>query len=357
MPSDASLLREWDALACELGAPRSVPACTLAWYRHLLDDVDDARLVVVRAQGSVVGIWPLHLTRTRRGLVRYRMAGHQSIVGMEPLVARGQPAVREALVVGLMDLRPVADVVELECVGADHDWPSRLADGLGPWRPVLRTEPSSAPWFDLNRYAEWTERRAPRGGKQARRFARRLGELGHHPHVETDVAGISRGLPSLREHYLGRKAARGGWGARYDGAVEAMVAEIVAELAPQGRAALFVYGDGTDVLAVDLVLRAGATVTVWMGGVGTQLLQYSPGQLNLLEVMSWAHVAGAQVLDLGPGVELYKERFSTDARAVVQTELRRRSIWPVNTPYALVPSGAVRLVRRARAAVRRRGHR
>ncbi|MFC8733026.1 GNAT family N-acetyltransferase [Luteimicrobium sp. NPDC057192] len=355
---DPALESEWEALAVRRGAPRSAPSCVLPWYRFVLAEPARARIVVARRDGRVVGIWPLFHTRDTWGFVTYRMAGHQTIVGVEPLAVRDDIAAKEALVAGLAGLRPVPDRVELECVEDPYDWLGAARAAFPSWRAQVRTDASRAPFFELDdeTYSTWVEHRRTGGGKSVRRYTRRLADHGYHPRRFTEPAEIVARLPALRRLYLARKAARGGWGADFDDAMLAMVSDVVASLVDGERVVLYsVERDADDVAAVDLVLVAGNSANLWIGGIGDVLPQYSPGQVNLTAIIDDSHAAGLRILSLGPGEEDYKSRYSTGAQDVVAAALVRhsRSLTHLNTPATFLPSGARDLARQLKARVKR----
>jgi CelD/BcsL family acetyltransferase involved in cellulose biosynthesis len=357
-PDDAALLAAWDDLAVGLGAPRSAPSCVLAWYRNVWRRPEQVRVVVARRADRVVGVWPLYFERDSWGFVTYRMAGHQTIVGVEPLAAPDDVDARRALVAGLAELRPVPDRIELECVADCFPWLEAAGSAFPAWRAQVDTDASRAPYFRLDdrTYTSWVERRRPRAGKNVARYARRLAEHGYVRRRFAEHTEIVERLPVLRRLYLDRKRARGGWGADFDDAMLGMLTNLVADLAHDERAVLYtVEKDPSSIAAIDLVLIAGDNANVWIGGVDNTFPQYSPGQVNLTEIIGDSHAHGLGVLSLGPGEEGYKARYSTDAHAVVATTLVRHSwnLRQLNTPATLLPRPARELARQVRARVRR----
>jgi CelD/BcsL family acetyltransferase involved in cellulose biosynthesis len=165
---------------------------------------------------------------------------------------------------------------------------------------------------------------------------------------------IAARLPELRRLYLERKAVRGGAGADFEARMVAMIEELVTQLAPLGRAAVLTWELGDIVLAADLVLAAGGNASAWLGGFGTREARFAPGKLTHLATIEWAHRSGLRTLDLGPGDESYKDRFSDSARGLQNAFLRRRNLFPINTPVALVPRHARALVGSLRNRLRGR---
>jgi len=349
-------MAEWDDLACRLGAPRSAPACVLAWYRNVLADDSRIRLVTVHDGEALAGVLPLYVDRDHWGFVHYRMAGHQTLVGVEPLLDpdHADDAAR-LLAEHVHRLRPVPDVVQLEAVPAAMALLERASDAWPGRRPRVAATASIAPFlsFPDGGYEEWVARRAGRTTRESRRSARRLTEAGYTQTVLTDPEEIVRRLPELRRLYLDRKEARGGWGASFSPAMLAMIEDLTRALAPLGRATMFTWEQDGTALAAHFVLTAGGTASGWLGAVGTRETKYSPGSLNVERVVEWAHDEGLCMLDLGPGDEQYKDRDSNGARTIEDAVLRRRDLFPLNTPAALVPSG----VRRAVRSLRERGSR
>ena len=356
-PDDAALLAAWDDLAVGLGAPRSAPSCVLAWYRNVWRRPDQVRVVVARRADRVVGVWPLYFERDSWGFVTYRMAGHQTIVGVEPLAAPDDVDARRALVAGLAELRPVPDRIELECVADCFPWLEAAGSAFPAWRAEVDTDASRAPYFQLDdeTYEDWVEKHRTGSGKHDKRFARRLADHGYLCHRFTEGSEITARLPALQRIYLGRKKARGGWGANFDDGMVAMVAELVNGLAHRGRAILYtVEQDPSHIAAIDLVLTAGRKADAWIGGVGHLLPQYSPGRVNLRAVIDETRAAGLATLSLGPGEEAYKARYSTATQSVAAARLARRSrsLRNLNTPAVFVPRGARDLARQIKARVK-----
>jgi CelD/BcsL family acetyltransferase involved in cellulose biosynthesis len=345
----------WDRMAVAQGRPRSAPAAVLAWYRYVLRDLDRARVVVVRDGKDVVGVLPLYVDRDAWGCEIVRMAGHQVLVGVEPLAdPRVSDEVADAFAQALAGLTPTPSVIEIECAAGAGDLLGRVAARRGSWWPRVAVVPSVAPEFHLDqgRYEEWLERRHRTSGKQSRRHARRLEELGYRPVVATTAPAIRERIPELRRLYDERKEGRGGWGIGFGGRTATMLGAVADELAPAGRVVLCTWERDGVALAADLALTAGATTTAWIGAVGSVEPRYSPGHQSLLLLLEHAHASGASVLDLGPGVESYKERYANGERRVEAATLDRLMPLPARSPRALVTPALRRTGRRWVAGVR-----
>ncbi|MBO0882675.1 MAG: hypothetical protein J2P17_20550, partial [Mycobacterium sp.] len=140
----------WDALAVELGRPRSTPAWVLAWYRAVMPRDAEIRVIVVWVDAVLAAVAPLFVRRNRLGLFRYEMAGANTLVGVEPLICgRLADVAGPALALAFTQLRPVADIVHLECVrgispllcGVEKQWSAR--------RATVVSTPSSVAHIDL----------------------------------------------------------------------------------------------------------------------------------------------------------------------------------------------------------------
>jgi len=249
----------------------------------------------------------------------------------------------------------VPDVVQLEAVPAAMALLERASDAWPGRRPQVAATASIAPFlsFPDGGQQEWVARRAGRTTRESRRSTRRLADAGYAQTVLTEPEEIVRRLPELRRLYLDRQEARGGWGASFSPAMLAMIEDLTRTLAPLGRATMFTWEQDGTALAAHFVLTAGDTASGWLGAVGTRETKYSPGSLNVERVVEWVHDEGLRMLDLGPGDEQYKDRDSNGARTIEDAVLRRRDLFPLNTPAALVPSG----VRRAVRSLRERGSR
>ena len=357
LTDDARLLAQWDELACAAGAPRSAPACVMAWYRHVLADNRRIRLITVHDGDRLVGVCPLFVHRDRWGFAHYRMAGQGTIAGVEHLLARDQQEAAARAIAGSPHrLDPVPDAVELDAVPRARAFLELAADAWPRRRPEINSRASTMLVLTLQDggYEAWLGGRRGRNVREEQRSARRLTELGYTPRVLVPPSEIAARLPELRRLYLERKAVRGGCGADFEAPMVAMIEELVTQLAPLGRAAVLTWELGDIVLAADLVLAAGGNASAWPGGFGTREARFAPGNLTHLAVIEWAHRSGLRTLDWGPGDESYKDRFSDSARALQDAFLRRRNLFPINTPVALVPRRTRALAGSLRNRLRRR---
>jgi len=357
LTDDARLLAQWDELACAAGAPRSAPACVMAWYRHVLADNRRIRLITVHDGDRLVGVHPLFVHRDRWGFAHYRMAGHGTIAGVEHLFAREQQeAAARAIAGSLHRLDPVPDAVEVDAVPRARAFLELAADAWPRPRPEIRSWASVAPFLVLpdGGYEAWLDSRSGRTTRLARRSERLLVEAGYRPLVLEEPGEILDRLPALRELYLERKEDRGGAGADFGPPMVAMVEDLVRRLAPLGRATIFTWERDDVVLTAHLVLSAGGNASGWLGAVGSREAKLSPGSLNLVANIEWAQRSGTRTLDWGPGNEAYKNRFSNGARALQDAFLRRRNLFLINTPVARGPRRARALAGSLRNRLRRR---
>ena len=362
--SASPFFEQWDALAAQLGRPRSAPAWVLAWYRHVLGDARSARILVATAGRDLVGVLPLWWSRDRLGLVRYDIAGRQTLVGVEPLATpelAGAAAGR--LVAALARLRPAPDIISTECVSASDGWSASLQAGLRCPDQAMQVVRSTAPYLSLAEqdYARWQAGWTVSRRKQARRFVRRLTEAGFASHIWTDPADIVARLPELQRLVLARRHARGGWGTRLDAAVLEMMTEAIVWPDGTHRTVLATWERDGTLIAGDLGLVSGDVCSVWTGGVDVAYGRYSPGRMNLNALIEDCRRTGRTTVDLGPGEEPYKEQYSTGTRDLEHVDVTCRRIWPIHTPAQFLGRrgrhGLVEAYRSSRSALGRFGDR
>src|SRR5438067_5805107 len=81
---------EWDDLAAAASNPVAAPAWVLPWCRHVADADLQPRAVAVRDRGALVGLVPLYLASSHRGVSEYRMMAADFGVCVEPLTLPGR---------------------------------------------------------------------------------------------------------------------------------------------------------------------------------------------------------------------------------------------------------------------------
>jgi CelD/BcsL family acetyltransferase involved in cellulose biosynthesis len=345
------LAASWDRLAVDQSRPRSAPDWVIAWCRHLLPRRAHLRVIAVWEDDALTGIAPLFVHRNPSGLCTYRLAGTGILYGVEPLVRSGdEDVVMPIIARAVSRLNPHPDVVDLDCVLGAHRWLRIASEEWGRPEPWVVSTDVRAPMIWLgDGYAEWLAARPSKFRKRLRYLERKLRAEGFEPTLHTDAASVAERLAVLAAQYESRKQARAGAGLLFDHRVRAMISDAAESLDGTGRVCLVTWERPGRVAASLLGMGAGHEVSAWVTGFDPAWSNESPGILNMATMAEQAAEAGYDVLDLGPGEEPYKGRFTDRARGLEHSVLSGRNRWPFHTPAQLLaPERREALLRRAR---------
>ncbi len=321
-------MREWDALAQQLGAPFCAPDWMLAWWRH--GRTGDARLRVVLAfdEQGLAGVGPFFAQVHRFGVVDMRLLGAGFSHRIGPLARPGsEPAVAAALAQALARVRPRADTVVFEGAECGDPWPELIAAAWPGRRPRLRENlRMDAPVIALGGdYESWLERRPRRFRKEARRTERRLAEEQVQGRISCEPAAIE----TLMRLHTARWEDRGGSNVGTQAA--AVLADAAAALGPAGRLSVALLEREQEPVAAELVLRAGENAAFWGGGFAADWASFAPGTQAMLLALRALAEQGVALADLGGGAHEYKLRLADGNRPLVW-----RTLFPRGPRYPLI---------------------
>jgi CelD/BcsL family acetyltransferase involved in cellulose biosynthesis len=348
------LAPEWDALVVATSRPRSAPAWILAWYRHAMVPGAVIRAVIVTDGDAIVGAIPFYVVRSGFGFYRYQLAA-PVLHGVEPLCAPGRhEEVGEAMGSALAGCDPTPDIVALDWVRADSPLPRAIRAGWTRPRPEvvdLHTFPAPRVVLTEHDLEAWLAGRSKNYRKGFRNDYRKVLAAGLEHRTSTEAPEIEERLPNLRRLYEARRATRGGSGPPFDGAFMDMIKTALASSGP-GRVFLSTLERPGEVIAADLVIRAGGESSAWFGGFEEEQAHLGPGRANMVMCVSDAIGRGDNVFDLGPGAEQYKYSLTADEVTLQGRVLSRRGLRPFHTPAQLLPfaarQAAARIVGRLR---------
>jgi CelD/BcsL family acetyltransferase involved in cellulose biosynthesis len=300
----------WDDLAVSCASPYSAPGWLLAWWRHAAPP--DARLQVVVAHdgAELAGLAPFFSSEGE-----LRLLGARASAGVQPLARDGRKDEFAAVVADTLR----ASLLRLEGVPARAGWPAALAQAWPAPRPWLHVERTvRAPRIDVGgrSFDEWLATLNPKFRKNTRRLGRRLEEQGAVYRLATEPGEIERDVASFVALHHARWAARGG-SAVVDDGVERMLHEAAQELAPTRRIRLRSIDLEGRTIACELFVAAGGLVSSWLGGFDDDWAALEPSKQLILKEIEHAFERGETAVDLGPGEQDFKDRF-TDERELLE---------------------------------------
>ena len=324
---------EWDELAVEAGRPYCTPAWQLAWWRHAAPANALLRAIVVRDGDAVIGIAPLYVSReaAQGSAYRFLAAPHSSPV--EPLARPGREAdVASVLGEWLPRLTPAPDSLLFEGVPADSVWPSLVASAWnGSVAPLVeRSVPAPAVDCSASSFDEWLATRSGHFRKRLRSRRRRIEGRG--------AAFVRATTPEAARGALETFAAlhRKRWARKemefVDERLERMLVAAAAadDLVAAGRLRVWSLTAGHGIVAVEVLLAAGGTVSSWQGSFDEAWASEQPSLQTLVAALEDAFASGDQLFDLGPGGQDFKYRLADR-----ETEVRWLALIPRGRGYAL----------------------
>jgi CelD/BcsL family acetyltransferase involved in cellulose biosynthesis len=299
---------DWDTLARTCGgAPFTLPAVAMAWWRHC--GQGRLRVVTVRdADGALRAIAPLHDRRLGPGTaIRWLGTGLGSVC--EVVAAPGDEA---AAVAVWTTVRPHRDVLDLHSCRADGTGLRDLAAATGLRVRSTPTEP--CPVVDLSTIE------GPSAHIEGRRYLRkklnrydRIVEAAGLPfgiEVVVDADRLTAVVPELDAVHDAAEAARprqhllaAPW--------RAFTLDAMVRTARRGQLAVFLARQGDRPVAFDICFRVGSRLGNWLGRFDPVAAEISPGHLLLRRELEWSAEQGITTLDLLVGEDEYKMRWAT----------------------------------------------
>ncbi len=310
----ADVRRGWDALAVAAGRPFCAPGWMLAWWKHVAPPRARLRVVPVYDGSELIGIAPFFSSRTRGGLVQFRMLGSRTSVRLEPLAAKGRESEVASTVGAILSaVSPKPDLVVFEGVPTRSPWPGLFADAMaGSGKPFKhRAYPTIAPTLGLeaNDYEEWFASKPSHFRQEARRRRRRLEERGAAFRLAQTVDEAGEGLDAFYRLHHSRWKSRGGSGV-LDARVEAMLRDVAVDLVDDARFRVWTIAVGDEVISSQIFIAAGGEVAYWLGGFDESWSKLGPSIQTVLKALEHAWSVGDKRLDLGAGAQDYKYSFA-----------------------------------------------
>jgi CelD/BcsL family acetyltransferase involved in cellulose biosynthesis len=337
----------WERLAIASRLPYCLPAWALAWWRHAAPAGAALRAVVVFDDDELAGLAPFFIDPRERPAV-YRLLGSPICARVEPLARRDkEPEVAAAIAESLGSTVPKPGAVALRRLVAGSAWPERLADRWPGRRPTLTRKPADrAPSVDLRERSadRWLPSLSPNLRSQIRRARRALSRHGARI-VVAEPYEMEAQIAVFARLHLRRIAPRGRSDALLPG-VEEMLCEACRELARGGRVRLWTVRVGEDTISSQLFVAAGGQVSFWLGAFDDDWSRCSPGLVALMAAIEDAIERGDSEIDLGPGVQEYKQRISDGVSPLESIELYPRGRGHARARARSAPAAARRALSR-----------
>ena len=357
---------EWDQLAVSASQPYSAPAWLLAWWRNAAPEGARLAVIAVRDGERLVGIAPLWAERRKPGLWEYSLLGTDITSRVEPLAAQGAVAeVAKAIATALHQADPYPDLIRMEGVPADSPWVAHLISAWpGARRPWVHKRSSiGAPTvaLDADDLDSWLGKRSSNFRQQMRRGRRKLEKQGATFRVTETAEELERDLAEFSRLHNARWDWRGGSMSLREG-TDAMLRDAGAALVAEGRFRLTSIELDGKVINSQLFVAAGGEVSYWNGGFDDEYASLKPSYMGLVDAISRALDVGDHRLDLGPGEQEYKYRFSDGQDTLdwltlippgPRYALARASFAPIHARYAITQRMTAEQKQRARELLER----
>ncbi len=313
---------EWDALAAENGLPLMSADHIAAWWRHLAPPRAEPRIVTVRDADTLIGLAPFYVVNGKRGApVEYRLPGAELGGRISPMATSGRCRdVASAVAQAFATMRPRADVVVLASLPMRSAWPEGLrAAWPDDGTPLLRQRRiEDVPVVSLVEpsYDDWLAGKSPNFRSQMRRLRRRFIASGGSVRTSTQDT-IQADISTFIQLHSMRWAKRGG--SNLDAIADrlpAMLEDIGVSHLEDGRFRMWLLEIDRRPISAQLFSAIGDHVTYLNGGWDDRFAEYKPPMLSISYAIEEAFRREEGQLDLGPGAQPYKLRFSDSSDPV-----------------------------------------
>lgn len=287
----------WRGLAERAGHVFATPEWLSTWWRHY-GEPGRALMGVARAGGEVVSILPLHVW-WKQGVPVLRFIGHGPSDRLGPIGGPGQTAVG-AVIAAIPRRRFV--------LLAENLAPGEGFGALAGFRPLYR-DSSPVLRFRAATWDEFLSERGPNFRQQARRFPRRLSEVGPVSfRLASDPDRLARDLDVLFDLHRRR------WGTEPTPFLRAAPfhRDFAAQAFAQGWLRLWFLEVGGRPVAACYGFRFAGTESAYQAGRDPRLDRVSVGSVLLTHVIRRALEDGMGEFRLLRGGAAYKDRFATD---------------------------------------------
>jgi CelD/BcsL family acetyltransferase involved in cellulose biosynthesis len=331
----------WDALAVAAGRPFCAPAWMLSWCNHVGPARAKLRVVAVFDGSELVGLAPFFSSRTRGGLVQFRLLGSRTSVRLEPLAVEGRESeVASVVAATLSEASPRPDLIVFEGIPTRSPWPGLFVEAMGSrGKPFKhRAFPTIAPTLELEgrTYEEWFSSKPQHFRQEARRRRRRLEEKGADFQLCESNEEAEKGLEAFFRLHHARWRERGGSGV-LDARVEAMLRDVAGELVKKGRFRIWTISVGDEIISSQVFIAAGGEVAYWLGGFDESWAKLGPSIQTVLKALEHSWAVGDKRLDLGAGAQEYKYSFAESQDVLEWVTLAPRAPRYPITRLQLIP--------------------
>jgi CelD/BcsL family acetyltransferase involved in cellulose biosynthesis len=309
---------EWRRLAAASEFPTAFadPAWILAWWQGFGKGREPWTFVLEDADGSLRGLAPLALARSR--LARTICFAGGSWNGLETLICLPGAEIEfsDLLLQALRERQKEWDLWRIQRLRTSSALARTLLDGDGLHAAAhdLRLQPFLKLPGDVERFE------AQFGAKQRstqRRKWRKLTQMGAQARVVDDPEEVASTLGELLELRRCRAIAQNQRYKHMDASYERFLLTAVHGLLPGGARLWRLDLDGT-MLASRLNLIQGPREHSYLLGLGDDHANLSPGNSLELQAINAAIREGRDELELGPGRDVYKYRLGASDREVAR---------------------------------------
>jgi CelD/BcsL family acetyltransferase involved in cellulose biosynthesis len=311
---------EWRRLAAESEFPTAFadPAWILAWWQSFGKGREPWTFVLEDADGSLRGLAPLALERSR--LARTITFAGGSWNGLETLICVPGAEIEfsDLLLAALRERRKEWDLWRIQRLRTSSALAHTLLgdgnSGLHAAAHDLRLQPFLKLPEDVERFE--AQFGAKQRGTQRRKW-RKLTELGAQARVVEDPEEVASTLGELLELRRSRAIAQNQRYKHMDASYERFLLTVVHGLLPDGARLWRLDLDGA-MLASRLNLIQGPREHSYLLGLGDDHANLSPGNSLELHAINEAIRQGRDELELGPGRDTYKYRLGASDREVAR---------------------------------------
>jgi CelD/BcsL family acetyltransferase involved in cellulose biosynthesis len=345
----APWVSQWDRLALTLSRPYCAPGWLVPWWEHMRPERSTLAVVLLYDGSELLAVAPFFRQASRLGGHKLRLLGSGTSHGMDILSLPSAATAAPLLVQALVGLRPA--LISFESIDARSFWPRHVQQCWPGTRDarLVTTGRRVFPEIALDRHGRWFEQRERKFRKEIARSRRRLMEVGGRTALALTTEDRRAALAAFERLHAARWSKRGGTSLLMH-ETAAMLRDAVARM-PADRLRMWCTYVGREIIAVDICVAAGDTVSVWNGGFDEAHAKLGPGILTVVAAIEDAEERGEQHIELGGGGAPYKLRL---AGAPVEAAITTHVVVPWGRGYpkarlALLPHVLKRDARRVLA--------
>lgn len=307
----APVLDDWEALADSAGRPFARPSWVLAWWSHLARSGSLLRVACVWDEGQLSTVVPLVAKRTALG-VTYRFLGHH-LSPHTDVLSRSEPTGAQARLIAeaLLEHRPTPRVVLWDGAAEDSAWPQRFQSVWPGGARLHRDYSLPVPVLEMKgrTFDEWMSGQSGNFRQKMRQQLRRQAEAGVEFSLRDTSSCWKRDIDEFARLHHANWESRGGSGVVVPGVTEMLTASAEA-LDGSGRFLLATMVHGERTVSSAIFVAANGVLTYWLGGYDDTYSALQPGVMTVFSTIEHAFQDQYRIVDLGPGGQRYKYRFS-----------------------------------------------